>query len=107
MTVLTVICLVALLVCLFLGKAAIAAAAAHVETAHPAEFKRLSNYGLLPIKGLSGDADRVRRGLAGPLLTGLLHKDLRGDPVIRGCQMQWRLCFAGMLLCMVLAILSL
>ena len=107
MNILTFVCLAGILVCLFLGKTAIAAAAVHVEEHYPAEFKRLSNFGLLPIKGLSGDADRVRRGLAGPLLTGFLHKDLRRDEVIAGCKRQWRLSFAGMIALMVLAIATL
>ncbi|MEM0923009.1 MAG: hypothetical protein AAGF44_10550 [Pseudomonadota bacterium] len=107
MTPLTFVCIAGALVCLFLGKAAIAAAASHVETAHPGEFKRLSRFGLLPIKGLSGDADRVRRGLAGPLLTGFLHKDLRGDPVIKAAQTQWRMAFSGMILSMILAMFTL
>lgn len=107
MSILALLFVIGALVCVFMGKAAIAAAAAHVEATYPAEFTRLSKHGLLPIKGLSGDADRVRRGLAGPLLTGLLHKDLKSDPMIQGCQKQWRLSFLGIVVCFGLALMSL
>ena len=94
---LAMVSVVAAVACVFAGKTVIAAAVAHVQETHPDEFARLSRHGLLPFKGLSGDTDRARRGIAGPLLTGWLPPALKDDPVIRAAQGYWRLAFLGMI----------
>lgn len=93
--------------CVFAGKTIIAAAVAHIEEVYPDEFARLSRHGLLPIKGLSGDTDRARRGLAGPLLTGFLPKAIRDDEVLIHAKRHWRLAFAGILVCFLMALVTL
>lgn len=98
---------VAALILSFVGKAAVATAAARVEEAYPDEFARISKPRPWAIKGLSRDIDRARRALAGPLLTGFLKEELKADLAIRGCQKQWRLSFLGVVLCFALAILAL
>ncbi|MEM7178931.1 MAG: hypothetical protein AAGD47_08460 [Pseudomonadota bacterium] len=93
--------------CVFIGKTIIAAAVAHIEEAYPDEFARLSRHGLLPFKGLSGDTDRARRGLAGPLLTGFLPEAMREDAVLIHAKRHWRLAFCGILICFLLAMVTL
>ena len=87
------------------GQGVLAHAVQVVRERHPAEFKTLSGYGLTPLKGFSNDDQRARRGLAGPMLTGRLPGKLREDTQILALQRQWRMCFGGILGCMVLFIL--
>lgn len=106
MTFLAGLWLVVGLVCVFVGKTAIGAATAHIEETYPAVFKKLSRHGVL-FKGLEGSPDRARRGIAGPLLTGWLPAELKGDPVIKRAQSHWRGAFVGMIACFVFAVLTL
>ena len=96
MMILSGLCVLAALASVFAGKAVIAAAVAHVEETHPAEYERLSRHGAL-FRGMQGSVDRARRGIAGPLLTGFLPRPLRGDPVLQKAKGMWRLAFAGMI----------
>ncbi|MEM7239345.1 MAG: hypothetical protein AAF501_16185 [Pseudomonadota bacterium] len=107
MIILAILFGIAGIACVFAGKTVIAAAISHVQETYPDEFARLSKHGLLPIKGLSGDADRARRGLAGPLLTGFLAAPLREDPVIRQAKTYWRIAFFGIIAFFVLALIAL
>lgn len=93
--------------CVFTGKTIIAAAVAHIEEHYPDEFAKLSRHGLLPFKGFSGDTDRARRGLAGPLLTGFLPKAMKDDPVLLHAKFYWRAAFAGIFVCFLLAMIAL
>ncbi|MEM8793615.1 MAG: hypothetical protein AAGE80_18495 [Pseudomonadota bacterium] len=95
MTVLTALCVVAAIACVFAGKTVIAATIAHIQEAHPSEYERLSRHGVI-FKRMQGDMDRARRGIAGPLLTGFLPAPLKSDPVIQKAKTWWRLAFTGM-----------
>ncbi|MBY8978181.1 hypothetical protein KHP62_20390 [Rhodobacteraceae bacterium NNCM2] len=107
MVALSILFVIGVVACVFIGKTIIAAAVAHVEETYPDEYAKLSRHGLLPFKGLSGDTDRARRGLAGPLLTGFLPKAMRDDPVLQHAKFHWRLSFAGIFVCFFLAMITL
>ncbi|MEM9100047.1 MAG: hypothetical protein AAGC79_16145 [Pseudomonadota bacterium] len=96
MMVLCALSVVAAIAAVFAGKTVIAAVIAHIQETHPKEYERLSRHGVI-FKAMQGDADRARRGIAGPLLTGFLPEPLRSDPVIQKAKSWWRLSFVAMI----------